>query len=164
MLQARVGIFETNSSSADTFSHMTNGYVPSKFTFSITLFDELSEEAKNQLKDCLTGWLNKDYAKDTNIIKMENNENDDGTYTIIVEAETKLKLELAIIKREFYKTSFGQEPSYYYVDTHKSYISKATEDEIYDSLVDYAQSKDWIVPIIDITIKEEVYEKKNIEW
>lgn len=122
MLKIRNGLFETNSSSASSFSHTDTAWIPGYVDFTLKVKCD-TEPNTEELFNMFINWLNIKYSKGgTKIVKFkldDSNSNNFLSYLITVSARFKLKLTIYI--KKYYKNEC---PSSYWVNSFCTYISE----------------------------------------
>lgn len=167
MIQIRAGLFETNSSSTDSFSHNSKCYLPGTVSYIIKVHsDGMTEGKEANLSKYLCGWFKEhNYARNHKVatIKKLSEEDNLTTYEFFVEGE--FNVTLAVYVTEFYAYRGGyQESDEYWAKTYTTETLKE-KDSLLDNFRDYvdANAEDIEFDVIDIKEEQHLFDQKDID-
>lgn len=139
MINIRYGIFETNSSSEDSFSHSNNCFIFGTMDFMIKIKGNTNiEEFCNQF----INWLNTaKYSKNGKLVnfKLINESENDEISTYLVSVSGYFNLSINVYVTTYYRSTYGQkEPDRYWVDDYYTKVTK-NKDSLVEQLTEYLE-------------------------
>lgn len=160
MINIRLGLFETNSSSTNSFSHKNNAYVLGNMEFTVKVHSDIMDEEKEQhLCDYITKWLvEMDYAKNTKLVSIKKVSTKDNYTTYLLSIDAEYYLTLTIYVTEYYETHGYSDPDEYWVQSLSSKLNKK-DDSYLNSLNEYIDNN-----ALDIEFKVVSFTKDNISF
>lgn len=142
MINIRFGIFETNSSSSDSFSHSNNCYIFGTMDFILKIKCDKNTHNIEELFNYFINWLNsKKYSKNAKLVSFKpiNESDNDEISTYLIKVSGNFNLSINVYVTEYYKSSYGeQEPDKYWVESYCTDITK-NKDTLVEQLTEYLE-------------------------
>lgn len=166
MIKIRQSLFETNSSSTNSFSHSNDCCIPGTMSFILKVKCDINDKLIEDLRNQFINWLNSKYSKAAKIESFElTNESESGEIsTYLIKTIGNFYIKINVYVRQFYKSSYGeQEPDEYWVKNYCTDVNKDNE-VLTDLFREYLeQNYEGNVIVVEVKKENSDFEQDELE-